>query len=75
MDWSNCSDVERIQGKVFGQWVVKDTRILAQGVIDNADDGFTPEQLATEIYEGPDVDCARRIIDYARRHSRHLHPA
>jgi uncharacterized protein (DUF433 family) len=68
VDWSNCPDVERIQGKLSGQWVVKDTRILVQGVIDNADDGLTPEQIATEIYEGLDVDRTRRIIEYARRH-------
>jgi hypothetical protein len=63
-------DVERVSG----QWVVNDTRILAQGVIDNADD-FTAEESANEIYEGLGTDRARRIIDYARRHVTHPHPA
>jgi uncharacterized protein (DUF433 family) len=67
IDWKGCPDVERVPGRVSGQWVVKDTRILAQGVIDNAED-FTPEEIATEIYEGLGVERARRIIDYARRH-------
>jgi hypothetical protein len=48
MDWSNCPDVERIQGKVSGQWIVKDTRILVQGVIDNGDDGFTQGNRVNE---------------------------
>jgi uncharacterized protein (DUF433 family) len=74
IDWSQCPDVERVPGRVSGQWVVKDTRILAQGVIDNAED-FTPEEIATEIYEGLGADRARRIIDYARRHATHPHPA
>ncbi len=41
IDWSDCPDVEQVPGRVSGQWVVKDTRILAQGIIDNAED-FTP---------------------------------
>jgi uncharacterized protein (DUF433 family) len=67
MDWSECDDVEMIPGKVSGQPVVVGTRILAQGVIDNADDGYTPEQIAAEIYEGLPVERARRIIAYARK--------
>jgi uncharacterized protein (DUF433 family) len=67
MDWSQCPDVEMIPGKVSGQPVVVGTRILAQGVIDNADDGYTPEQIAAEIYEGLPVERARRIIAYARK--------
>src|SRR5580658_6703091 len=74
IDWSQCPDVERVPGRVSGQWVVKDTRILAQGVIDNAQD-FTPEEIASEIYEGLGADRARRIIEYARRHAIHPHPA
>jgi uncharacterized protein (DUF433 family) len=67
MDWTNCPDVERIPGKVSGQWIVRDTRILAQGVIDNAADGLTPEQIATEIYPGLGIERARRIIAFAER--------
>jgi uncharacterized protein (DUF433 family) len=74
IDWSQCPDVERVPGRVSGQWVVKDTRILAQGVIDHAED-FTPEEIANEIYEGLEADRARRIIEYARRHAPHPHPA
>jgi uncharacterized protein (DUF433 family) len=74
IDWSQCPDVERVPGRVSGQWVVKDTRILAQGVIDNAED-FTPEEIASEIDEVLGADRARRIIEYARRHATHPHPA
>jgi uncharacterized protein (DUF433 family) len=74
IDWSQCPDVERVPGRVSGQWVVKDTRILVQGVIDNAKD-FTPEEIAGEIYEGLGIDRARRIIEYAGRHASHPHLA
>ena len=39
IDWTDSPDVERIPGKVSGQWIVKNTRILADGVIDNVDTG------------------------------------
>jgi len=68
MDWNKCPDVERIEGKVSGQWLVVGTRILVQGVLDNADD-FTPEEMAAEVFEGLPVDRARRIIAFARTHA------
>ena len=71
IDWTSCPDVERIPGKVSGQPIVAGTRILAQGVIDDADD-FTPEEIATEIYPGLGVERARRIVEYARTHAKRL---
>jgi hypothetical protein len=47
IDWSGRDDVERVPGRVSGQPVVVGTRILAQGLIDNADD-FTAEEIASE---------------------------
>jgi uncharacterized protein (DUF433 family) len=34
------ADVERIPGKVSGAWLVNGTRIPADAVLDNADDGY-----------------------------------
>ncbi len=70
MDWSKCEDVEVITGKVSGTLLVKGTRIPVQAVLDNAD-AFTPEEMASEIYEGLPVDRARRIIAFARQHASH----
>jgi uncharacterized protein (DUF433 family) len=67
IDWSQCPDVERTPGKVSGAWLVRGTRIPAQAVIDNADDGYTAEQIAADIYEGLPVEPARRIIVFAKR--------
>jgi uncharacterized protein (DUF433 family) len=75
VDWSGCSEVERIAGKVSGQWLVKGTRILADGVIENALAGFSPEEIAGEIYEGMSVDAARAIIAYGRMTGKIAHPA
>jgi uncharacterized protein (DUF433 family) len=65
MDWSGCEDAERIPGKVSGAWLVKGTRIPVRAVLDNAEDGYTPEQIVAEIYPSLPLDRARRIIAYA----------
>ena len=75
IDWSDCPDVERVPGKVSGQWIVVGTRILAQGVIDNAEDGYTAEQIVAEIYPSLPVERARRIIAYAQLRAHATHPA
>ena len=72
IDWTQCSDAERNPKKVSGAWLVKGTRIPVQAVLDNADD-FTPEEIASEIYDGLPVERARRIIAFARQHA--LRPA
>jgi uncharacterized protein (DUF433 family) len=69
MDWSQCPDVERIPGKVSGKPIVKGTRILADAVLENAEAGFTPEEIATDIYPGMTAEQARRIVAYARAHA------
>jgi uncharacterized protein (DUF433 family) len=73
IDWSKCPDVEQIPGKVSGQWIVKDTRILADGVIENADGGVSLEELTTEVYPNLGIERAKRIIAYARAHAHGLH--
>jgi hypothetical protein len=65
--------VKRMSGRVSGQWVVEDARILARDVIDNAED-FTPEEIACEVYVCLGADGAPRIIEHARWHAAHPHP-
>jgi Protein of unknown function (DUF433) len=49
-DWSRCPDVESVPDRCHGAWVVKDTRVMVQGIIDNAEAGCTAEEIA-----GPDI--------------------
>jgi uncharacterized protein (DUF433 family) len=72
IDWAGCPDVESVPGRCSGAWVVKDSRILVEGILDNYDAGLSPEEIATEVYAGLGADRARRIIAYAR--SRVGHP-
>jgi uncharacterized protein (DUF433 family) len=70
LDWSECKEVERIPGKVSGAWLVKGTRLPVDAILVNADD-YTPEAIATEIFQGitPEVVC--RVIAFARQHASH----
>jgi len=65
IDWSRCNLVERVPGKVSGQWIVRGTRILADGIVENAEAGFNPEAIAEELYQGLSPDVVRAIIEYA----------
>ena len=38
LDWSQCSAVESIPGKVSGAWVFRDTRLPVATVIENLED-------------------------------------
>jgi uncharacterized protein (DUF433 family) len=71
IDWSQCSDVETKPDVMSGAPVVRGTRIPAQAVIDNADDGYTAEQIVKEIYPSLPLEPARRIIAFAKeRHAK-----
>lgn len=65
IDWSQCEDVESVPGRCSGAWVVKDTRLTVNAILNNAED-CTPEQIATEIFEGVTVEHVRRILRFAR---------
>ena len=45
LDWSQCSAVESIPGKVGGAWVFKDTRTPVSIVFENLEDGMTIEEV------------------------------
>jgi len=74
IDLSQCDDVERVPGRWSGAWVVKRSRILADGIIENFEAGVTPEEIGEEIYDGLGAERARRIIAYARTHVRPPEP-
>jgi uncharacterized protein (DUF433 family) len=66
IDWTHCPDVESVPGRCSGAPVVKGTRVLVQGILDNAADCSVAE--IAEMFELP-VDPVRRILAYAGRHA------
>jgi uncharacterized protein (DUF433 family) len=69
-DWSQCPDAESVPGRLSGRWVVRHTRIPVQALIDNAENGYGAEELA-KLYQGLNVESARRILAFARKHAPH----
>jgi uncharacterized protein (DUF433 family) len=64
IDWSQCPDAESVPGRCSGAWVAKDSRVMVEGILDNADAGCSAEEIATEIFELP-VEQVRRILAFA----------
>lgn len=49
LDWSQCSAVESVPGKVSGAWVFKGTRTPVAVVFENLEDGMTIDELTEQF--------------------------
>jgi uncharacterized protein (DUF433 family) len=67
INWTRCPDVESVPGRCGGQWCVKDSRVIVEScILDNADAGASPEEIADWFEVPGGVDVVRRILDFAR---------
>jgi uncharacterized protein (DUF433 family) len=71
MDWSGCSLVESVPGKVSGAPVLVGTRIPADAIASNYDafleEGLSPEEALDETldcYPQAGLDRIRAILSY-----------
>jgi len=62
IDWNQCPDVESVPGRCGGAWVAKDSRVMVEGILENAED-CTAEEVA-DMFD-LDVDTVRRILVFA----------
>ena len=46
LDWSQCSAVESVPGKVSGAWVLKGTRMPVSAIFENLEAGMSIEEVA-----------------------------
>ena len=65
IDWTQCSLVETVLGRLAGAPVLKNTRLPVDAILNNYDDGLEPEQVA-EIFEVP-VSDVRGILEFRER--------
>ena len=61
LDWSQCSAVESIPGKVSGAWVFKGTRTPVAIVFENLQDGMTIQYRTCGAYCGIFAQTAAAI--------------
>jgi uncharacterized protein (DUF433 family) len=65
LDWSKCTAVESVPGKVSGAWVFRGTRLPVATIFENLEDGMSIE----EIMEQFDVtrEQVTAVLDFAAR--------
>jgi uncharacterized protein (DUF433 family) len=66
LDWSQCSAVESVPGKVSGAWVLKGTRIPVSAIFENLEAGANLDDIM-EWYDGLDREQVRAVIEFAAR--------
>jgi uncharacterized protein (DUF433 family) len=72
MDWSGCSVVEVVPGKVSGAPILKGTRVQADSIVENYESGSPVEEIA-ENFHIP-VATIREVLAFALRNQGQLQP-
>jgi uncharacterized protein (DUF433 family) len=66
LDWSQCSAVESVPGKVSGAWVLKGTRMPVSAIFENLEAGASLDQIL-QWYDGLDREQVEAVIEFAAR--------
>jgi uncharacterized protein (DUF433 family) len=64
LDWSKCTAVESVPGKVSGAWVFRGTRMPVAAVFENLEDGLTIDEIA-QLYDGLTREQIKAVLDFA----------
>jgi len=64
LDWSQCSAVESIPGKMSGAWVLKGTRMPVSAIFENIEAGASIDDLM-EWFDGLDREQVKQVIRFA----------
>jgi uncharacterized protein (DUF433 family) len=63
LDWSKCSAVERIPGKVSGAWLFKGTRVPVTALFENLEDGATVDNFL-EWFPGVTREQVEAVLEH-----------
>lgn len=66
LDWSQCSAVESIPGKVSGAWVLKGTRMPVSAIFENLEAGASVDDIM-QWYDGLNREQVKAVIEFAVR--------
>ena len=70
LDWSQCTAVESIPGKVSGAWVLKNTRMPVQTIFENLEAGSPIEEIMEQFRVSREQINA--VLEFAARSLRML---
>jgi uncharacterized protein (DUF433 family) len=66
LDWSQCSVVESVPGKLSGGWVLKGTRMPVSAIFENLEAGANIDDIM-QWYDGLDREQVKAVIECAVR--------
>ncbi len=66
LDWSQCSAVERVPGKVSGAWVFKNTRVPVRALFENIEDGATTNDFPA-WFPGVTREQVEAVLEHAQQ--------
>ncbi len=66
IDWSECSAVERIPGKVSGAWLFKNTRVPVKALFENLEGGASIQEFL-EWFPGVERTQVEAVLEHAQR--------
>ena len=66
LDWSQCSAVESVPGKLGGAWVLRGTRMPVAAIFENLEAGANINDIM-EWFDGLDREQVKAVIDFAAR--------
>jgi uncharacterized protein (DUF433 family) len=66
MDWSQCQAVERITGKVSGDWLFKGTRVPVRALFENLEDGASIDDFL-EWFPGVTREQVELVLHHAEQ--------
>jgi len=66
LDWSQCPAVERVAGKVSGEWVFKATRVPVRALFENLEDGARVDDFL-EWFSGVTREQVGLVLRHAER--------
>jgi uncharacterized protein (DUF433 family) len=64
LDWGQCPAVERVAGKVGGEWLFKTTRVPVRALFENLEGGATIDEFV-EWFPG----VTREQVELVLRHA------
>jgi len=66
LDWSQCTAVESVPGKVSDAWVLRGTRMPVATIFSNLEAGANIDDIM-EWFDGLDREQVRAVIEFAAR--------
>jgi len=63
LDWSQCTAVESVPGRVSGAWVFRGTRIPVSAVFENLEDGLTVDQIV-QMFDGLTREQVKTVLEF-----------